>query len=196
MSIKKALQNVWINNILWIVGLVVTLIVVRTYIFTPVLVSGKSMDPTMTDGERVFATKFDDPKRMDIVTFPAPDDPGKSYIKRVIGLPGERVSYAKGQLYINDKAVDEPYLKEYQEALPTGNYLTTIQNVNGEVIDTFNLQALPGGEETVPAGKLFVLGDNRQNSKDSRIFGYVDASTISGNVKFSFYPFDKFGPVK
>lgn len=196
MSIKKALQNVWINNILWLVGLIATLIIVRTYVFTPVLVSGKSMDPTMEDGERVFATKFDKPDRLDIVTFPAPDEPGKSYIKRVIGLPGERVRFEKGQLYINDKAIDEPYLKEYQEALPSGTYLTTIQNMQGEVIDTFDLQALPGGTTTVPEGKLFVLGDNRQNSKDSRIFGYIDADSISGNVKFSFYPFDKFGPVK
>lgn len=196
MSIKKALQNVWINNILWLISLVAILFVVRTYIFTPVLVSGRSMDPTMTDKERVFATRFDSPKRMDIVTFPAPDEPDKSYIKRVIGLPGERIRYEKGQLYVNDQLIDEPYLKEYQDQLSDGDYLTTIQNTNGEIIDTFDLQALPGQSETVPEGKLFVLGDNRQNSKDSRIFGFIDESTISGNVKFSFWPPSKFGPVK
>ncbi|QIL46657.1 signal peptidase I [Vagococcus coleopterorum] len=193
---SKISKSVWLSNIIWFVGLVAVMLLVRHYVFTPVVVSGKSMDPTMQDGERVFALRFGDIDRQDVVTFPAPDEQKKSYIKRVIGLPGERVRFEKGQLFVNDKLVKEPYLDKYQSKLPDGEYLTTIMNRQGEIITDFDLQALPGNYVTIPEGKLFVMGDNRQNSKDSRIFGLIDEETISGNVKFVFWPPSKFGTMK
>lgn len=193
---RNILKNVWVNNILWFAGMLVVLLLVRHYIFTPVVVSGKSMDPTLTDGERLIATRYDKVERQDVVTFPAPDDPDKSYIKRVIGLPGDTVRYEKGKLYINDKLVDEPYLKEYQEQLSDGEYLTIVADSEGYATDAFDLKLLTGKSDKVPAGKLFVLGDNRQHSKDSRIFGFVDEDSITGNVKFSFWPPRTMGAVK
>lgn len=193
---KKILKNVWVNNILWFAGMLVVMLLVRHYIFTPVVVSGKSMDPTMVDRERLIATRFDKAERQDIVTFPAPDEPKKSYIKRVIGLAGDTVRYEKGQLYINDKLVEEPYLKEYQAKLPEGEYLTNVIDSQGNVINTFDLKTLTGQDTKVPKGKLFVMGDNRQHSKDSRMFGFIDEESVTGNVTFSFWPPSKMGAVK
>ena len=96
------------KTILWFLILGAILIGLRQFVFTPVVVKGDSMDPTLIDGERVIALKNTKVKRFDIVTFPAPDDEGKNYIKRVIGLPGDAVEYKNDKLYINDKEYDEP----------------------------------------------------------------------------------------
>lgn len=148
------------------------------FVFTPVIVSGHSMDPTLQDRERVIAFKNSKVDRFDIVTFPAPDEEKTSYIKRVIGLPGETVEYKDDQLYIDGKAVNEPYLDQFKSELDNGEFLTE-QNFS----------------YTVPEGTYFVMGDNRRNSKDSRMIGPITADSISGDVKFSFWPPSKFGLV-
>lgn len=91
------------KSIIWFLILAVILVGLRHFVFTPVVVKGDSMDPTLIDGERVIALKNTDIKRFDIVTFPAPDDEGKNYIKRVIGLPGDIIEYKNDELYINNK---------------------------------------------------------------------------------------------
>lgn len=96
------------KTILYFLILVAILFGLRHYVFTPVVVKGDSMDPTLADGERVIALKNTEVKRFDIVTFPAPDDPGKNYIKRVIGLPGDTIEYKSDQLYINGKKLLNP----------------------------------------------------------------------------------------
>lgn len=73
------------------------------FLISPVTVNGKSMDPTLHDGEHLFINKVSDPKRFDIIVFPAPDEENAEYIKRVIGLPGDKVEYKEDQLYINGK---------------------------------------------------------------------------------------------
>lgn len=172
------------KTILYFLLLVAILFGLRLYVFTPVVVKGDSMDPTLADGERVIALKNTEVKRFDIVTFPAPDDPGKNYIKRVIGLPGDTIEYKSDQLYVNGKKVAEPYLDEFKKELSDGQPLTYDFNLN----DLF-------GTEKVPAGELFVLGDNRRISKDSRIIGMIKEKNIMADVKFVFWPLDRFGTI-
>ncbi|OJG98184.1 signal peptidase [Enterococcus termitis] len=140
------------------------------------------MDPTLADGERVIALKNTDIKRYDIVTFPAPDEPKKSYIKRVIGLPGDSIEYKDDVLYINGKEVEEPYLDEFKKEVADGNPLTL----------DFTLEEVTG-KDKVPAGEYFVMGDNRRNSKDGRMIGFISEEKISGDVKFVLWPLNRFG---
>lgn len=173
-----------VKTILYFVILAAALFGLRQFVFTPVVVKGDSMDPTLIDGERVIALKNTDVERYDIVTFPAPDEPGKNYIKRVIGLPGDTVEYRDDQLYINGKKYSEPYLDEYKSELTDGEPLTY----------DFTLKDL-FGSDTVPDGKLFVLGDNRRISKDGRIIGYIDENDIMADVKFVFWPINRIGTI-
>ncbi|MGH1831764.1 signal peptidase I [Enterococcus gilvus] len=179
MNIKEAAKT-----IIYFLILAAILIGLRHFVFTPVVVKGDSMDPTLADGERVIALKNTEIKRFDIVTFPAPDDEGKNYIKRVIGLPGDTIEYKDDQLYINGKRTDEPYLDEYKGELTDSQPLTY----------DFNLKDLYGSEK-IPEGELFVLGDNRRISKDSRIIGMIKEKNIMADVKFVFWPLNRFGTV-
>ncbi|MGY3750466.1 signal peptidase I [Vagococcus acidifermentans] len=176
--------KITISDVLWVVGLIIVVWLLKQYVFLSVIVSGSSMDPTMADGERVIALKMTEVERFDIVTFPAPDAPDKSYIKRVIGLPGDTVEYRDDTLYINGKAYEEPYLEEFKSRLPEGQLLTY----------NFTLEEVTG-LDTVPEDSVFVMGDNRQNSRDSRSFGFIKKADISGDVWFSFWPLDKIGAV-
>lgn len=185
-----------ISNIIWFGGLLIVLFIIRTFVFMPVVVSGNSMDPTLQNRERVIATKTKKIERFDIVTFPAPDDPKKSYVKRVIGLPGDTVEYKNDQLIINGEEYDEPYLKEFKGELAEGDFLTYVTGEDGQPHSEFSLGNLTAlGSSTVPEGELFVLGDNRQISKDSRLIGFIEKADITGNVKFCIWPPSKFGPV-
>ncbi len=178
-----------INNVLWFGGLIIVLTLLRVFVFTPTSVSGDSMNPTMVDRERVIASKLSSIERFDVVTFPAPDNPKKNYIKRVIGLPGDKIEYKDDTLYVNDKVIEEPYLQEYKEN-PEGTIRYGLP-----LTQDFNMEDLLG-EAVVPEGHLFVMGDNRQNSKDSRMVGFINEEDIMGNVKFVFWPPEKWGTFK
>jgi len=104
------------------------------------------------------------------------------YIKRVIGLPGDTVEVRDDVLYINGKAMEEPYLEESKED----------NDLFGKFTADFTLQELTG-ETYVPEESIFVLGDNRINSNDSRFFGFIPKESIIGEVKFQFYPLDDIG---
>ena len=135
------------------------------------------MDPTLAYGERVITLKNTEINRFDIITFPAPDEPDKNYIKRVIGLPGESVRYENDQLYVNNQPIAEPYLtknrKKDHETMP---YTTNF--------DSKELLM----QEKLPKDSYFVLGDNRRMSKDSRSFGAIHADQILGKAQFVYYP--------
>ncbi len=178
-------KNGFLSDIILGVVVIAVLVGLRAFVFTPVEVVGDSMDPTLQDGERVIALKNTDLKRFDIVTFPAPDAAGKNYIKRIIGLPGDTVEYKDDVLYVNGKAMKETYLDEYKEALDDGQPLTP-----DFTLETYFDSA------TVPDGYLFVMGDNRRISKDSRIIGYIAEKNVTGDVRFCFWPFDRFGTVE
>jgi signal peptidase I len=159
-------------------GVIAILIVV--FVIQPVRVEGQSMMPRLHDQDRIFVNKFLYPlrewmgdkepiKRGDIVVLLYPEDPSKSYIKRVVGLPGERVEIEDGRLFINGQQIDESYLDPA--------YLST-DSTNGPV--------------DVKAHHYFVMGDNRRNSSDSRYWGLVPEKYIYGQAVFRYYPFSPF----
>ncbi|HCT95888.1 MULTISPECIES: signal peptidase I [Vagococcus] len=197
----------WVKEIIWFLGLLAIMLIVKKYIMFPVAVSGHSMDPTLQDRERIMAVKLSKIERFDIVTFPAPDKPGDNYVKRIIGMPGDTVAYDNDKLLINGKEVAEPYLDEYKQSLAEGEVFTMLDTYlldkpitptkDDRWITSFELTDLNGiNEAVIPEGKVLVLGDNRPVSKDGRYIGLIDMKDISGELKFSFWPLSKFGMIK
>ncbi|MFD2044083.1 signal peptidase I [Ornithinibacillus salinisoli] len=157
--------------------------IVRTFFFTPIIVDGPSMLPTLHDRDQMIVNKFkyrfNEPDRFDIVVFHANEQ--KDFIKRVIGLPGEHVAFKNNVLYINGEAVEENfYSKEQDPALP----------FPGPTND-FTLEELPGGHDVIPEGHVLVLGDNRNNSTDSRALGLISTEQIVGTTSIIYWPFDR-----
>ncbi|MBT2636801.1 signal peptidase I [Bacillus sp. ISL-39] len=162
----------------WVKAILIAIIlafVVRAFLMTPIEVKGASMEPTLHSQERMFVTKIGEPKRFDIVVFHATEE--TDYIKRVIGLPGDRVEYKDDVLYINGKSYAEPYLDENKK-----------QVTHGPLTGSFTLSETPVGSDVVPEGHVFVLGDNRRDSRDSRHIGAVPIDRIVGTTKFVYYP--------
>ncbi|RDU37209.1 signal peptidase I [Neobacillus piezotolerans] len=172
MPKKKSGAYEWIKSIL--VALLIAFIV-RSFFFTPIIVDGASMNPTLQDKDRMIVTKIAEPKRFDIVVFHAPD--GREYIKRVIGLPGDRIEYKNDVLYINGKAYKEPYLEKFKKEI-----------IGASLTDSFTLKETAVEADTVPKGHLFVMGDNRRYSTDSRSIGAIPMEKVVGTTKLVFYP--------
>jgi signal peptidase I len=172
MTKKKSETFEWVKSIMFAIVLVV---IVRTLFFTPIVVDGESMNPTLHDKDRMIVTKVGEPKRFDIVVFHAPD--GRDYIKRVIGLPGDRIEYKNDVLYINGKAYNEPYLEKYKKRLNEGT-----------LTYSFTLNETAVGSDTVPKDSLFVMGDNRRHSRDSRDIGAIPMEKVIGTTNVVFYP--------
>lgn len=204
VNVKKEIWE-WIYCI--IIAIVVALLI-RYFIFTPTMIKQTSMFPTLQEGERVFLSRmmrnFDEmPERGDIIIFEMPDghpsdnqlpiayynshdgvldkfnryflELGKvSYIKRVIGLPGEHLQIFDGKVYINGEAIEETYLVE---GLKTGT-------MDGEYCDVM-----------IPEDCIFAMGDNRNGSMDSRVFGCIPLDKIEGEVLFRIWPLNKFGDI-
>lgn len=169
----------------WMKALVIAVLlalVIRYFIFAPIVVDGLSMMPTLHDQDRMIVNKFSyrigEPKRFDIVVFHAPEN--KDYIKRVIGLPGDTVEYKDDKLYINGKYYEEPYLDKYKK-----------QVVDGPLTYPFTLEEITG-KKTVPKGELFVMGDNRRYSKDSRHIGTVSMDKVLGKASIVYWPISDF----
>jgi signal peptidase I len=139
-----------------------------TFLYQPVRVEGTSMLPRLEDSDRLFINKFvyhfTAIDRGDVVVFHYPRDPEKSYIKRVIALPGDQLRVDHGRVFVNGKAIREPYVPQ-------------------EYRDTRSI-----AEMTLPPGEYYVLGDHRSISSDSRDFGPVDRSLIYGKAVFIYWP--------
>lgn len=182
----------------WIQAIVLAIIIallIRAFIFEPVQVQGQSMEPTLQTGERLIVYKFgymvDKPKRGDIIVikvqegrrtllpfidkypllkkiFPYYDE--LDYVKRIVGLPGEELTFQDGKVYINGELLKEPYVSgmtfssDYKIVVPQNNY--------------------------------FVMGDNRECSRDSREIGTIHLSNIKGKAVLRFWPFKSFGSIK
>lgn len=158
-----------------ILGAIISLLLI-TYVGQLTKVDGHSMENTLHESENLVLDKisyrFEDPKRFDIVVFPVEADNNKIYIKRVIGLPGEKIQIINGKIYVNEKLLEENYGKEAIEQAGRASEAITL------------------GED-----EYFVLGDNRNESADSRIaeVGNVKRSTIIGRAWLRIWPFDQFG---
>jgi signal peptidase I len=156
---------------------VVLAVVLIVFIYQPVKVEGTSMMPGLTNNERIFINKYTyklgphSITRDDLVVFHYPYDTSQSYIKRIIGLPGDYIQIVDGMVYVNGKELSEPYVpQDYRDHTSLA-------------------------KEVVPMDHYFVLGDHRTSSNDSRVWGFVDRSKIYGKAVFAYWPPDKIGPV-
>lgn len=165
----------WIKSIAFALAIA---FVCRTILFTPSIVQGESMMPTLENEEHVFVNKIGynlaGLDRFDIIVFEGNE--GHNLVKRVIGLPGDTIEYKDDVLYVNGKAVEESYLEEYRERVAPSKLMLD-----------FTLEQITG-QKRVPDGTVFVLGDNRTNSKDSREFGFVSKEQIIGKGEAVFWP--------
>ncbi len=169
-KIKEIFKEFWIYIIL-----IIIIILIKIFIVTPVKVNGTSMIDTLHDKDIMILNKisyrFNDIKRFDIVVV---DDKEELIIKRVIGLPGEYIEYKDNKLYVNGK-----YIKEKFSHKDT---------------DDFSIEELEATE--IPDNCYFVLGDNRVNSKDSRVIGFIPKEQILGKTSLTIFPFNRFGNKK
>nr|WP_319218528.1 signal peptidase I [uncultured Trichococcus sp.] len=169
-----------LNLILSVAIAFVLFVVIRTYLFYPFQVVGDSMVPTLETGDRLILNKLAEVDRFDIVVFPAPDGTDEEYVKRVIGLPGDEITYFQDELYINGEKIEEHYLEPLRE--DSGQMLMLDETL-------FDMT----GETSVPEDTYFVLGDNRALSKDSREFGFIPAAQIEGTADLRLWPLNKIG---
>jgi len=171
-NLRKEIR-VWTRDLLIAIGLALVIIV---FLYQPVKVEGTSMAPLLSDQERIFINKFvyrfEPIQRGDVVVFWYPLDHTKSFIKRVVGLPGETVEIRQGVLYVNGKTVPEPYVPPQYE-------------------DSSDFSPV-----RVPKDSFFVLGDHRISSNDSRVFGPVSSQYIYGRAVFAYWPVDHFGSLE
>lgn len=159
----------------------VIVIVSYVFLFQANKVKGQSMEPTYHDGEQIFTDKisyhFNQPKRGDVVVFRSPVNINDDYIKRIIGLPGEQIKINSGHVFINSQLLNE--IEYLDSSVYTGpeSFLRENQEV------------------TIPEGTYFVMGDNRQHSRDSRDFGPVVPKEFVGKVFFRYWPTNRFGKI-
>ncbi len=163
----------WLRDL--ILAVLLSFIVI-VFLYQPVQVEGTSMMPRLENHERIFINKFvyrfEPIERGDIVVFWYPLDPSKSYIKRVVGLPGDGVSISNGRVYVNGRRLEEPYLPP--EYVDHQSYPTAV----------------------VEPDHYYVLGDHRESSNDSRVWGTVDRRYIYGKAVFIYWPFSQFGSLQ
>lgn len=169
-----------ISFIKWILFFLCLTLIFRLFIGYVCEVSGGSMSPTLADKDRLIVScipyYLHNPERFDVIVFESQD--GRDFVKRVIGLPGDTIRYENDQLYVNGKVVDEPFIEDIKSELRepfTSDYVLSDQN----------------NETNIPEGYIFVLGDNRQNSIDSRVFGLVSMDFVEGKALTRLAPFDQ-----
>lgn len=217
MEKKKKKDTFW-SNVRGLFWALLIALAIRSLIFEPYNIPSSSMVPTLLIGDYLFVSKYDygysrhsfplsvplvprgrifadEPQRGDIVIFKLPTDNKTDYIKRVIGLPGDRIQMAGGRLYINDKLVEREKIAEedwvveveglvhytkYLETLPNGVQHLIYEQGDNKILDDTDVF-------TVPENHYFMMGDNRDNSSDSRIFGFVPAQNLEGKARFIFY---------
>jgi signal peptidase I len=169
----RPIISVWFRDLIASLAISAFIII---FLYQPVKVEGTSMMPSLDDQERIFVNKFvyrlESIQRGDIVVFRYPRDPSKSFIKRVIGLSGDRIRIDAGQVYVNGNPIDESYVPNaYSD---DRSYKTMV----------------------VPPNCYFVLGDHRSLSNDSRDFGSVNSRFIYGKAVFGYWPMDKLGRLR
>lgn len=175
---RPAKKRSALYSVLEIVGIVaaafVIAMLVQAFLFKPFTVHQVSMQLTLIEGDRILINRviyhFRDPKSGEVIVFHSPVTKGEDLVKRVVAVAGDSVAVHDGALYVNGAKKDEPYLKE--------------QNFSGEFRETI-----------IPDGQVFVMGDNRNNSGDSRIFGPIDKDSIIGEAFVIYWPLGHWGGV-
>lgn len=197
MVLKTAsrLFRLLVEIIVIVIAAIVISFLVRTFVVETYEVPSGSMEDTIQVGDRILSEKityyFRSPEKGEIVTFVSPIQSDEStdgesllsgnqeiFVKRVIATEGDVVNIFNGNLYVNGELLEEDYVKDGD---PTYSFTTTYQGI--EISYPY----------TVPEGEIWVMGDNRTNSRDSRYFGPVDVESVTGRVFFRYWPFSSFG---
>jgi signal peptidase I len=190
----KPKKPAWRVALEWVVLIAIALgiaLLIKSFLFQAFYIPSESMKPTLNVGDRVLVNKLSydlhDVNRGDIVVFEAPPRAQsggiEDLVKRVIGRPGETVTFRDGQVFIDDRPLNEPYLEDGVTTTPSGETIPPGCGApaNGE----------PGC--VVPPGTVFMMGDNREASKDSRVFGPIEQDTIVGRVFVRIWPLSDLG---
>ena len=165
---------------------------VRTFIVQAFKIPSSSMEPTLLVGDYILVSKFTygtripftdvkvfplkNPKRGDIIVFIYPKDHSKDFIKRVIGTEGDKVEIVQNKIYINDQVIDDPWGHYSEEKTGWTRFLQPMERF---------------GPVVVPKASLFVLGDNRDNSQDSRFWGFVNLNAVKGKAFIGYFSWDQ-----
>ncbi len=219
---NKKLKHIILDNIKTLIGALLIAVLIRSLIIQPFYIPSSSMEPSLLVGDRIFVSKFSygyskhsfpfspnfsnsrfffrEPKQGDLVVFKTPADNRTDYIKRLIGLPGDEIQFIDGDIFINNKKIIRENTntsikircgnflletKSFIETLPNGVKHIAVYNKNGTLRNTIKYK--------VPDGHFFLMGDNRDCSKDSRFLddvGYVKNLNLVGKAKIIFFSND------
>lgn len=174
----------------WVIAIaiaVVLALIIRNFVFTLVRVQGESMMPTLQEGNRLYVNRFFySPQKGDVIVFRPESDPDRPYIKRVIATEGDTlyIDFETGDVYVNGEIIDEPYINSRTSL--TGSYIREL---------IANGQYSKDNPIVIEKDKIFVMGDNRNNSKDSRELGQIPVDELIGGAVFRFWPLSSFGSV-
>ena len=174
-------------------------LVLRSFLFEPFKIPSGSMNPTLLDGDYILVNKYTYgirlpvigtevisvglPQRGDILVFRYPENPRINYIKRVVGIPGDEIRYDNKQLYINGEKIEPEFVAQLQPGRPQYKiYTETLGEVKHQMQHTMSRPAMVSDTWVVGEGQYFVLGDNRDNSKDSRFWNFVPEENIVGRA--------------
>ncbi|HIS26236.1 MAG TPA: signal peptidase I [Candidatus Pullilachnospira intestinigallinarum] len=175
---KKSIGRELLEDVALILVVLAAVFLMKQFVLMNVVIPSGSMEDTIMTGDRIFGSRlsyeFGDPQRGDIVIFRYPDNEEELFIKRVIGLPGEKVEIIDGKVYINDS--DQPLEEDYLKETPIGSF----------------------GPYYVPEGCYFMMGDNRNDSRDSRWWDntYVERDKILAKAVWRYWPLAKFGKIE
>lgn len=187
--------------------------ILRSFVAEPFRIPSGSMKPTLLVGDFILINKFDygirlpllgtkiinihSPKRGDILVFRFPHDTSVNYIKRVIGIPGDKISYKDKVVYLNGKPLSQEFLgtldsnnDEPGQNYPVKHYRETLPEMSHSIIHVPFANGVSMEERTIPQGMYFVMGDNRDNSEDSRVWGLVPENLILGKAFFIWMSWD------
>ena len=198
----------------WTKSLLIALLlfsVVRTFLVEAFRIPTRSMENTLLAGDFLLVNKavygaqvpgtrtrlpaFDDPHRGDVIVFTPPHEPDRHYVKRIVGMPGDTLAMTDKTLYVNGELLSEPYAR-YSDPDPLGDYSATSmlwqRGFLAHRIEerTYHPSRDNWGPLVVPAGRYFVLGDNRDDSEDSRFWGFVHAQAVTGRPLLVYYSFE------
>jgi signal peptidase I len=173
---EKKRHGMYLGEILESVAIAVILaVIIRFFLFQPFYIPSGSMEPTLKPGDRIIVNKliyrYSQPERGDIMVFKYPRDPARDFIKRAVGLPEETVEIKNSKVYINNKEIPQPFL---EPGLQFGSF----------------------GPVEVPEGSYFMMGDNRNNSEDSRVWGTLPRENMVGKAMFIYWPISRIGMIK
>jgi signal peptidase I len=192
---------------------ILAVFLIRSFIAEPFKIPSGSMMPTLLAGDFILVNKFtyglrvpilnntlieiSHPKRGDVFVFHYPPDPSIDYIKRVVGLPGDKVLYQDKQLFINGQKIDTAYIDDYSyestglNQVHAKRFEEQLGDVKHDLLIEENSMSREGAFE-VPKGHYFAMGDNRDNSRDSRYWGFVPEQNLVGKAFFIWWNFDQF----